>query len=87
MIGIQIRPFHIGDIDDIVRVSLLAWKPVFASFRHVLGPTIFSMLYPDSKASQQSVVETICRNQEQFTTWVAEHETGLVRYYKALIDE
>ena len=77
---IQIRPFHADDMEEIVQVSLLAWEPVFRSFRQVLGSTIFSLQYPDWRASQQSVVETICRNQEQFSTWVAERAASVVGF-------
>jgi GNAT superfamily N-acetyltransferase len=77
---IQIRPLHVRDIEEIVQLSLLAWEPVFTSFRRVLGSEIYALLYPDWKASQQSVVETMCRNQEQFTTWVAERETSIVGF-------
>lgn len=77
---VQIRPFVAGDMEEIVQLSLLAWEPVFTSFRQVLGSTIYSLQYPDWRASQQSVVETICRNQEQFTTWVAERGDGVIGF-------
>jgi ribosomal protein S18 acetylase RimI-like enzyme len=60
----QIRPFINKDLDDIVQLSLLAWEPVFISFRQILGPKIYPLLYPDWRKSQAEVVEQICTDQE-----------------------
>ncbi|MEP7188159.1 MAG: GNAT family N-acetyltransferase [Roseiflexaceae bacterium] len=77
---IQTRVMHERDIEEIVQLSLLAWEPVFTSFRHVLGSRIYLLVYPDWKASQRSVVETMCRNQENFTVWVAERDVSVVGF-------
>ena len=44
-----IRPVRDDDIEDLVRVSLLAWAPVFPSFRHILGEAIYNLIWPDWK--------------------------------------
>ena len=56
-----IRPFHQDDLDAVVRLSLLAWAPVFRSFEQVLGPEIYSLIWPDWEKSQKEVVETACQ--------------------------
>ena len=67
----QIRSFVDSDIDAIVQLSLLAWEPVFNSFPQILGPKIYSILYPDWQKSQKEGVETICTDKEKFNTLVA----------------
>lgn len=77
---IQIRRLLPSDIDAIVELSLLAWAPVFVSFRQVLGPVIYGHIYPDWKKSQAAVVETMCRNHEQYPGWVAERAGQVVGF-------
>ena len=81
--AVELRPMQARDIDAIVHLSLLAWEPVFASFRAVLGPAIYTELYPDWKTSQQSAVEAMCRDTAKYTVWVAERDgvvAGFILY-------
>ena len=41
IVDLHIRTFVDQDLDGIVQLSLLAWEPVFHSFRRVLGPNIY----------------------------------------------
>ncbi len=54
-----------------VRLSLLAWAPVFRSFEQVLGSRIYSLIYPDWRASQRAAVEQLCGDSEGNSVWVA----------------
>ena len=67
-----IRPLCDDDVDAVVRLSLLAWRPVFASFEQVLGPKIYPILYPDWRTSQREAVETVCRDGQKTVVHVAE---------------
>lgn len=70
-----IRPLRPADVPQVVRLSLAAWEPVFASFRLVLGPRIYARLYPDWQASQAAVVENVCSQDasgNEVAVWVAE---------------
>jgi GNAT superfamily N-acetyltransferase len=67
-----IRPASDGDLDALVGLSLLAWAPVFASFRQVLGQELFARIYPDWRAQQRATVETICGPGGRATVLVAE---------------
>jgi GNAT superfamily N-acetyltransferase len=77
---LRIRPFGGEDMADVVRLSLLAWEPVFRSFRKVMGEGIYSIVYPDWKASQRKGVESICKDREKYTTWVAEVDGAVVGF-------
>jgi ribosomal protein S18 acetylase RimI-like enzyme len=68
----RLRPFAGDDLEAVVGLSLLAWEPVFASFRRVLGPEIYAHLYPDWRAQQREVVEQACAAGATTIVWVAE---------------
>jgi len=68
---LQIRPYASGDLADIVRLSLLAWEPVFSAWRQILGPALYPIaIYPDWRQGQKEVVEKICGD-EKMSAWVA----------------
>ncbi|MEM7125529.1 MAG: GNAT family N-acetyltransferase [Chloroflexota bacterium] len=54
------RSFRTDDIEAIVKLSLLAWEPVFVSFEQVLGKAIYSHIFPDWKSTQEEVVRKYC---------------------------
>jgi len=80
---ITVRPMVPSDLGDLVRLSLLAWAPVFQSFEQVLGPNIYTSLYPDWRRQQQQVVEGVCAAGSPFSVWVAEVDgvvAGFIAY-------
>jgi ribosomal protein S18 acetylase RimI-like enzyme len=79
-VNLIIRPFIDQDLDEIVALSLLAWEPVFESFKQILGPKIYTHLYPDWRKSQKSGVESICKNQERIHVLVAETDGKVVGF-------
>lgn len=56
-----IRPFATSDVDAVVELSLLAWRPNFESFADILGKQIFDYLYqPTWRDSQAANVKRVC---------------------------
>jgi GNAT superfamily N-acetyltransferase len=78
--NVQIRPLQTGDIEEVLQLSLLAWAPVFRSFEHVLGPAIYTKIYPDWETSQRAVVDEVLRDGEKYTVWVADQERTIVGF-------
>jgi ribosomal protein S18 acetylase RimI-like enzyme len=76
----HIRPFHQDDLDAVVRLSLLAWIPVFRSFKQVLGHEIYSRIWPDWQKSQKEGVENVCQAPEKHSVWVAELDGTVVGF-------
>jgi ribosomal protein S18 acetylase RimI-like enzyme len=68
---LAIRPFQPTDTAALVRLSLRAWEPVFASLERVLGGPLFRRLHPDWRVDQQRAVEAVCRA-EEMSVWDAE---------------
>ncbi len=77
---LQIRPVRESDIEDLVQLSLLAWVPVFDSFRHLLGPSIYPIIYPDWPSMQRETVETVCRDADKTAVWVADFAGRVVGF-------
>jgi ribosomal protein S18 acetylase RimI-like enzyme len=78
--NLVIRPVCDDDIADVVKLSLLAWEPVFESMRLILGPEIFSAIWPDWRISQREGIEGICRDGGETFTWVAEMDGSVVGF-------
>jgi ribosomal protein S18 acetylase RimI-like enzyme len=83
----HIRPYDDKDLDEILDLSILAWAPIFASFHHVLGAELDTLLHPDWKASQREVVETTVTGSEGVETWVAELDGGAVGFVAYQCDD
>jgi len=80
---LQIRPVSHRDIEGVIQLSLLAWVPVFTSFKQVLGAQIYTALYPDWQKQQREVVERVCKDDDRFTVFVAQLDetvAGFIAY-------
>jgi len=78
--NLRIRPLGNNDVEEVVRLSLLAWTPVFSSFEQILGPEIYARIYPDWRTSQREGVEKVCRDGEKTIVWVAEVDGRVVGF-------
>jgi ribosomal protein S18 acetylase RimI-like enzyme len=88
----RIRCLRPDDVQRVVRLSLAAWEPVFASFRQILGPQIYDRIYPDWRVSQAAAVESVCANAIEgahgatIAVWVAEEGGELAGYIAYSLD-
>jgi ribosomal protein S18 acetylase RimI-like enzyme len=76
---VTIRPMVEADIEAILDLSIAAWEPVFASFRQVLGTTIYTHIYPDWQRQQREGVEGVLRD-EKHTTLVADVDGAIAGF-------
>lgn len=86
---VRIRPFRNDEIDDLVRLALAAWAPVFRSFEQILGTEIYPRLHPDWRAGQRAAVEEVCRDREHGFVWVADLDgsaVGFIAYALSTVD-
>lgn len=82
----QIRPFGRDDLDAVIHLSLLAWAPVFASFREILGPKIYAIVYPDWRAQQREAVEKACADGGHTAVWVADVDGAVVGFIAYILN-
>ena len=87
--SLHIRPVRDDDIEDLARLSLLAWRPIFSSFEQILGPEIYPIIYPDWLKTQREAVETVCKDGEETLVWVGTVDGIVVGFvaYKLHKDE
>lgn len=78
--NLHMRPFCDNDVEELVRLSLAAWAPVFSSFEQILGPAIFPIIYPDWRTTQREGVESVCNDGEKTIVWVAEVDGAVVGF-------
>jgi ribosomal protein S18 acetylase RimI-like enzyme len=84
---LRIRPVGDADVESLVRLSLLAWEPVFRSFEQLLGPAVYTLIWPDWRTGQREAIEAVCRDGEKTTVWVAEADGTVVGFVAYVLSE
>ena len=67
----RIEPYNAHQLDEVIRLSLRAWTPVFNSIQKAMNADVYRAFYPDNwRVSQQKAVEDVC-SAEDTNVWVA----------------
>ena len=67
----QIEPYVPQHLDDVIRLSLRAWEPVFVSIYQTMGEDVYGTFYPDGwRISQEQAVTAVCVD-DDVHVWVA----------------
>ena len=66
----QIRPYEPQYLNDVLRLSLRAWAPVFESIKTVMPPEVYGEIYPDWRNTQEKSVKDVCTSSEM-NVWIA----------------
>jgi ribosomal protein S18 acetylase RimI-like enzyme len=85
--NLHIRSVSDNDIEDLVQLSLLAWEPVFVSFRQILGSNIYTSIWPDWETSQREAIESVCKDGEKTVVWVAELDGKAIGFLAYVLDK
>ena len=75
----QIDPYQPADLDAIVRLSLRAWAPVFASVEQAMDPEVFALQHPDWRVTQKAAVEGVCADPEA-SVWTARDDGDIAGF-------
>lgn len=86
IMNLNIRPFRITDIDRVLEISALAWAPIFESFRHILGDSLFAIVNPDHRESQLRGIAAVCKGKDEWNTWIAELDSMVVGFVTFKLD-
>jgi ribosomal protein S18 acetylase RimI-like enzyme len=75
----EIEPYDDSRLDAIVRLSLRAWEPVFASIENAMDPEVFREQHPDWRVTQRKAVEAACAD-AGVHVWVASQDARTVGF-------
>lgn len=78
--NIHIRPVCTSDNDEMYELTILAFTPIFTSFKEILGNDIYTAIWPDWKAGKKKSIGKLCREDSQYSTFVAESEGVVVGF-------
>jgi GNAT superfamily N-acetyltransferase len=84
--NLRIRLMASGEVAVLGELAVLAWEPVFASFRHILGPEIYPIVYPNWQQQQREGVVGVCSDSARFTVLVAEVDGAVVGFIAYEVD-
>jgi ribosomal protein S18 acetylase RimI-like enzyme len=79
-VDLIVRRVRDTDIEALVELALLAFVPVFDSFRGLLGPAVYAMIWPDWREIQRKAVEALCSDSNASILLVAELDGVPVGY-------
>ena len=73
---IVVREYEKKDLKTILQITLLAWKPIYASFKKLMGRNNYAAFYPNWKTYKIAQMKDFLKS-KNLGTVVAE-ENGLV---------
>lgn len=76
----HIRNYEERDLNRVLEITLVAWQPVFTSFRSLMGVAVFDIAYPDWKAEKRQQLTSQCEGEHGATTRVAELDGEVVAF-------
>jgi GNAT superfamily N-acetyltransferase len=68
---LQIWRFRAADFNALLNITILAFAPIQDSFRRILGPKIFRLVYPDWQKSQRKYLKSLCKGKNRRNILVA----------------
>jgi GNAT superfamily N-acetyltransferase len=85
----RIRRYAPGDRAMVLDLAIAAFTPIHESFRSILGPELFSAVYPEWKSSQTGYLAQLLDGDDARNVWIAEHGGSgeLVGFIHYTVDE
>jgi ribosomal protein S18 acetylase RimI-like enzyme len=79
----NMRPFEASDLPALQRVRQAAFKPVFQSFRDIVGEDIYAIALAKSDAEQAELLDSLCKPDsahQVFTVTIDQDIAGFVTF-------
>ncbi|MEM9617127.1 MAG: GNAT family N-acetyltransferase [Pseudomonadota bacterium] len=82
----NIRSFHPDDLPVLHDIRNAAFKPVFQSFRNLVGEDIAAIALKNAEAEQGAFLDTICSKDSSHTVFIVERGDKLVGFCSISLD-
>lgn len=82
----RIRPFEKDDLPALQRIRAAAFKPVFQSFRNIVGESIAAGAFADAEIEQARQLDSLCETGPKQQVFVVECEGEIVGFVAVLLD-
>ena len=83
---INIRSIRGSDVGEIVELMLLAFSPIYVSFRKLLGSEVYEAIWPDWRASKRRSIQKLSQRDGRTFAFVAEHNATIVGFISFKLD-
>ena len=80
MDDLVIRELQPEDMDGLVEIALVAWKPVFAWYRETLGPELLGVMMPEWERNKAEQIRAACDPESGARVFVAESTARVVGF-------
>lgn len=82
-----IRPFEAADLPRLHEIREAAFKPIFQSFRDIVGDDIAQPAFATAEAEQAAHLEALCQPDSSSKVFVARVESDIVGFVALSLDE
>lgn len=83
----RIRPFDAGDLARLQGIREAAFRPIFDSFRSILGKNIASVALADAEREQAELLDKICDPKSSHEIYVVEEGSQVVAFCAVSMDQ
>ena len=84
--GCHIRPFEPHDLSTLHAIREAAFKPVFQSFRAIVGDEIASCAFAAAEREQADLLDRVCEEWSPHDVFVAEWDSDVVAFCAISLD-
>jgi GNAT superfamily N-acetyltransferase len=84
--GIHMREATSADVETVVEIALAAWAPIFAHYREMLGPELYTLESPDPLRRKEDEIRRAFDPDTRTHVYVAEKAGGVVAFVTFFID-
>lgn len=85
-VACDIRPFQPGDLPVLQRIREAAFRPVFRSFRSIVGDDLALLAFADAELEQAKHLDSLCEPGSGSQVFVAERDDCLIGFVSLTLD-
>ena len=82
----NIRKWKPADKDAIIHITLLAWEPIYKSFKNMMGEELYQSVFPDWRQEKREQLSSDLEN-DKITTFVVEKKNKVIGFINLVVHE